>query len=34
VVCLWIEVNAAAEVQPDAALMSAEIPAEGEMLLF
>jgi hypothetical protein len=34
VVCLWIEVTAAAEITPDEALIGADIPAEGDMLLF
>jgi hypothetical protein len=34
VVCLWIEVSAAPEVQPDAGLIAADIPAEGDVLLF
>jgi hypothetical protein len=34
VVCLWIEVTAAPEVIPDESLVGADIPAEGEMLLF
>jgi CheY-specific phosphatase CheX len=34
VVCLWIEVNAAPELEPDVSLLEADIPAEGDMLLF
>jgi hypothetical protein len=34
VVCLWIEVSASPEVQPDVALINAEIPSEGDVLLF
>jgi CheY-specific phosphatase CheX len=33
-VCLWIEVNAAAEVHPNIALMAEDIPCEGDLLLF
>jgi hypothetical protein len=34
IVCLWIEVAAAPELHPDVALMTADIPAEGDVLLF
>jgi hypothetical protein len=34
IVCLWIEVFAAPEMQTDDELASAEIPAEGDILLF
>lgn len=34
IVCLWIELTVAEELQPDSALMADAIPAEGDVLLF
>ena len=34
VVCLWIEINMRGELHPDPQLMTADIPAEGDLILF